>query len=301
MVSQKLQKIKWGIPATWINSFPLYFGKHAGFFSERGIDLEIKLIHGGPELSSAIKAKEILIGNMGSLPFSTAFAGGLPAKIIGSSITQQLDIYLVARPEIKTIAELRGKKIGVLSLGSCDDFFNRFILEKEGIDPTTDVEVIPLTTSYGDPACISSGKVDATYYVEPQVTPGEQEGVFRVLTRVGDYYPQYQWGIIFAHEEYIAKNRKMIRSLLEAYRKSSRYIVDNPDKCIDFGCELYDLSRDIFSKVLERSLGTWELENRIDQKGLDNVLSIQQEMGVIGKDIKQVDMVSDFVCGDNTP
>jgi hypothetical protein len=45
------QKVIWGTPSFWMNVFPLYFGRYKGFFAEKGIDLEIKYFHGGPENS----------------------------------------------------------------------------------------------------------------------------------------------------------------------------------------------------------------------------------------------------------
>ena len=84
-------------------------------------------------------------------PFSAAFDNGLRAKIIGSSIIRTLDIFLVSQPKIKRMDDLRGKKIGVLSLGSCDNYFIDYMLKKESIDPANEVEILPMGSSYGHP------------------------------------------------------------------------------------------------------------------------------------------------------
>jgi len=165
-------RVLWGAPSFWINVFPLYFGRNKGFFQDEGIDLKVKYFHGGPQVAGAISRGEVRIGNMGLPPFSAAFDNGLRAKIIGSSIIRKLDIFLVSQPEIKKMDDLRGKKIGVLSLGSCDNYFIDYMLKKESIDPAKEVEILPMGSSYGDLKRFASKKIDATFLVEPNVTLG---------------------------------------------------------------------------------------------------------------------------------
>jgi NitT/TauT family transport system substrate-binding protein len=285
------RKVIWGIPALWINAFPLYLGIQRGFFEKKGIDLEVRLVPGGPELAKEVQEGDIRIGTMGIPPFSKAFSDGLPAKVIGSSVTQQLDIYLVAQPEIHSITDLKGKRIGVLSFGSCDDYFNRYILQKESIDPEKDLTFVSLESAYGKLECITSKTIDASCYVEPTVSQGETMGLLRVLTRVGDYYPNYQWGIIFASQEFIEEDPDVIHDILVAYIESSGYIKRFPDDCISYGSALFGMEEDIFKKAITRSIPTWETEARIDSQGIENALSIQKDLGAISPHIKSIDMV----------
>ncbi|MBW2122168.1 MAG: ABC transporter substrate-binding protein [Deltaproteobacteria bacterium] len=285
------QRVVWGAPSFWINLFPLYVGRSRGLFAERGIDLEIRYFHGGPELASAVRQGRVQIGNMGAPSFIKAFYDGLPAKIVGSAVTQKLDHYLVALPEIETLAGLRGKRIGILSPGSCDSYFIRRILEKESIDPEKEVLLTPLGSSYGDLDYLASKRVDAAFFVEPRVTLGENRKILRILTRVGDHFPRYQWGIIFAREGLIGESPLLVKNLLEGYRKASRFIKENPEECISPGARLFKMGRDLFCKALERSLPNWETETRIDQTGLENAVQIQKQMRAVGDDLKKEDMV----------
>jgi len=108
-------QVIWGVPSFWLERFPLYYGRKMGFFQKRGISLKIKYFWGGPELARAVSRGAIELGEMGLPAFCAAFARGSPARIIGSSTIQQLDHYLVSRPEIKNMVDLKGKKIGILS------------------------------------------------------------------------------------------------------------------------------------------------------------------------------------------
>ena len=205
MPPTNLEKVIWGAPSFWIERFPLYCGRHFGFFRDQGIELEIWYSYGGPELTQAVARGDIHIGDMGLPPFITAYAKGLPARIIGSSPIQQLDHYLVGVPPINNMADLSGKRIGILSHGSCDDYFLNRLLRSRGVDPDTAVERVPLGTLYGDPKVLADGKVDAAFMVEPGVAAGESSGLFKVIGRVGDYFPRYQWGVILASNQWLAE------------------------------------------------------------------------------------------------
>jgi NitT/TauT family transport system substrate-binding protein len=275
----------WGAPSFWINLFPLYWGRTNGFFEEKGIDLKVKLLYGGPELLEAFRKGVVRIGNMGLPPFLKAFSEGLPARIIGSAAVRKLDTFLVARPDVKEITDLKGGKVGVLSVGSCDSYFLRRILQSNGMNPELDAEVVPLRRAYGMGREIFSQGIDATLMVEPFVTLGESQGVLKVLARVADYFPEYQWGILFAHEDLIQGNRARVEGILDAYKRSSKSIKDEPERTIGYGAKLFQMKKEMFRKALERSLPNWEEGGRIDRDGLNNAIRIQEEIGALSRRI----------------
>jgi len=286
-----VERVTWGAPSLWINLFPVYWGRVSGFFKENGIDLKVKYLHGGPELAEAVRKGSIRIGNMGVPPFLKAFSEGLPAKIIGSTAIQRLDSYLVSQREIERIADLRGKRVGVLSVGSCDSYFLRRIMEKDGMSSDVDTKVVPLKESYGKLSEILSGRVDATFMVEPHVTLGESQGMLKVLAHVADYFPKYQWGILFAREDLLTENRGMVNRVLDAYRRSAKSIKEGPEETTAYGSRLFRMKKAVFRKALDRSLPNWEGEGKLDREGLRNAIRIQREMGAIPRDIDVEELV----------
>jgi NitT/TauT family transport system substrate-binding protein len=282
--------ILWGAPSFWINVLPVYYGEYKGFFQENGVKIDVKYFHGGPELAKAVKNGEAQIGNIGFPPFLKAFEDGLPAKIIGSSSIQRLDTFLVSTPEIQKMADLKGKRIGVLSVGSCDSYFIRYMFERESLR-LGDVELIALQDSYGNLDVIRTKKVDATFLVEPMVTIGENSRVVHVLARVGDYFPRYQWCVLFGGEDMLRKNRDLVKRVLQAYRQSCKSIRDNPEECLEFGSNLFNMSTDLFKKALARTLENWEAGAALDIEGLENALQIQKDMGAARNETKKEDFL----------
>ena len=286
-----MQKVVWGAPSFWIERFPLYWGIDQGFFAKQGIDLEIWYSYGGPELARAVNAGSIHIGEMGLPPFVTAYRQGMAARIIGSSVIQQLDHYLAARPDIVSVDDLAGCRIGILSAGSCDDYFIRKMLPAHDIDPDGDVELRPLGEDYGKLDLFVDGRVDAAFVVEPQLARGEHEGLLRVIDRVADYYPRYQWGIILASEAWLQHQGDLIGRLMHAFRQACRSIKDRPGQTTDLGSRVFGVTPEVFERALQRDLPRWETDARLDMAGLQSAMEVQETMGLPTADLALDEMV----------
>jgi len=286
-----LQEVVWGAPSFWIERFPLYWGIDQGFFAGQGIDLRIWYAYGGPELARAMGSGRIHIGEMGLPPFLAAYRQGLRAKIVGSSVIQQLDHYLAARPGITSTAHLAGSRIGILSAGSCDDFFIRKMLTTHDIDPGTDVTLIPLGRNYGNPGVFVDGRVDAAFVVEPQLTRGEHEGVLRIIDRVAEYYPRYQWGIILADERWLRHQADLAARLMHAFRQACRSIKERPTDTITLGSRVFGVSCEVFEIALQRDLPRWQTDARLDMTGLQTALSVQEAMGLLTTGLRVDEMI----------
>ncbi|MCP4622962.1 MAG: ABC transporter substrate-binding protein [bacterium] len=286
-----MQKVVWGAPSFWIERFPLYWGIEQGFFAKQSIDLEIWYSYGGPELARAVNAGSIHIGEMGLPPFVTAYREGLAARIIGSSVIQQLDHYLAARLDIDSVDGLAGGRIGILSAGSCDDYFIRKILTTHDIDPERDVELMPLGEDYGKLDLFIDGRVDAAFVVEPQLARGEEDGLVRVIDRVADYYPRYQWGIILASNAWLQHQGDLLARLMHAFRQACRSIKDRPGQTIDLGSRVFGVAPGVFEHALQRDLSRWEIDARLDMAGLQSALKVQEAMGLLPADISLDEMV----------
>ncbi len=286
-----MQKVVWGAPSFWIERFPLYWGIDQGYFAKQGIDLEIWYSYGGPELARAVNAGTIHIGEMGLPPFVTAYRQGMAARIIGSSVIQQLDHYLAARPDIDSVELLAGGRIGILSAGSCDEYFIRKILSAHDIDPDGDVELVPLGKDYGKLDLFVDNRVDAAFLVEPQLARGEADGLVRVIDRVADYYPRYQWGIILASDSWLQDQADLLARLMHGFRRACRSIKDRPGQTTGLGSRVFGVTPEVFEHALQRDLPRWETDARLDMAGLQSALKVQQTMGLLTEELLLTEMV----------
>src|SRR5487761_839849 len=129
-------EVEYGVPTNRCG-LQLRLGAEKGIFHDEGIDLKLRIVFGGPEIAAEFDAGRLLIGELGTPPGLTALANGARFKIVGSGVRRGAVQYFVAHPRFADWHDLVGSTLGVLSRGSCSDWYMREILKHHAIDPQT--------------------------------------------------------------------------------------------------------------------------------------------------------------------
>ncbi len=116
---------------------PLWVAQDYGFFSKNGIAANTIFIRQAPVLVAALTAGDVQVGYTGGTAALAAVVGGAELKMIGS-LTNRLGYDLVAAPNIKSAADLRGKRFGVQSIAGTVWMGGMLGLEHLGLDPRRD-------------------------------------------------------------------------------------------------------------------------------------------------------------------
>jgi ABC-type nitrate/sulfonate/bicarbonate transport system substrate-binding protein len=127
-------KMSIGYAAMNARVIPLWAAKEEGFFAKNDIDAEPIFIRGAPTLNAALVSGDIQVGYTGGTAVMGAAVGGADLKIL-AVLTNKVTYDLVARPGIKTPEDLRGKRIGVTSIGGTNWMGTILGLERLGVDP----------------------------------------------------------------------------------------------------------------------------------------------------------------------
>jgi hypothetical protein len=208
--------------------------------------VEVEVCNGGPELIQQFLEGKIHIGELGIFPFinhARTVGEDLNMKLIGSSFIAELEHYLVSgNPDIRSIEDLKGKRVGVLSHGSCDSYLLEYILKHESPFQMLDVEVVPLQKAYGKSDVLiptsqrtdakkSLPYVDACFLVDPGLAKAMNENSnVTVLTRAGDLFSNFQWNALIASNEFlkerVAGNMSKAHIMMEVYQKSVQLMHD---------------------------------------------------------------------------
>jgi NitT/TauT family transport system substrate-binding protein len=130
-------KIIIGFAAINARVIPLWAAKEEGFFAKNGVDAELIFIRGAPTLNAALLSGDIQAGYTGGTAVMGAAVGGADLKIL-AVLTNEVTYDLVARPGIKSPEDLRGKQVGVTSIGGTNWMGTILGLEKLGLDPNRD-------------------------------------------------------------------------------------------------------------------------------------------------------------------
>jgi NitT/TauT family transport system substrate-binding protein len=154
------------------------------FFKDEGLDVEVIRMNTPNTLSA------MLTGDVGyTLLFGSvvrAALRGLPIRAV-ASLLDSPTYAMIARPEYKTLKELRGKTVGIANFGGTDEVLSKMILKAQGIDVDRELKFIALGTDRARLAALKEGLVDVAIISPPGDTLGRQMG-FNVLTRAYDNF-----------------------------------------------------------------------------------------------------------------
>lgn len=271
----------------------LRLGVARGFFKSEGIDLDIQVVFGGPEIAAGYDSGAVKMGEMGSPPAITAIGKGARFKIVGSNVRRSVLMYFVAAPEIKGWDDLKGKTAAALTIGSCSYWYMRMLVQSHGLNPDKDVNVIGLGPRYARVLeLFESGELQGAIITEPNVSIGEERGIFRIMQILRDeqYCPDMQWGLMIANQGVIDKEPELVRAVLRAARRSNRYCADHPDEWIAFGADHFGIDRDTMKRSIDRELSGLHYDCEVDMVGLQQAIELQERLGSIKGPMKAADI-----------
>lgn len=128
---------------------------------------------------------------------------------------------------IKTIQDLKGKKISVVSLGSDYDIYLRMYLKKHGLDPLKDVKIVEIQQPFSVTA-LRSKTVDMVPLTTPQYFMEKEKGGIRSLFNNNDVIPAIQVFVVFARKAFLKTGEEALKAFLNDYAKAAKYSADNP-------------------------------------------------------------------------
>jgi ABC-type nitrate/sulfonate/bicarbonate transport system substrate-binding protein len=287
------ESISYGVPTDRCG-LQLRLGIEKGFFREQGIDLSLRVVFGGPEIAAELDAGRLRIGELGTPPGLTALARGARFKVVGSGVRRGAVLYFVARPQLSAWPDLKGARLGVLSRGSCSDWYMRQLLRHHGVDPEKDVTIAGLGPRYPDVLrMLAHGDLDGAIISEPHVTIGEEAGDFNVwlgLNRCG-IAPPMQWTIVVANDDALAREPDLIGAVLRGCRRSYRYAADNRDEWADFGARYFHIPRDTMMKSIEREFPDLHFDCEIDMDGMAAAIALQRKLGSVTGSLALTDIL----------
>ncbi|HEX2933678.1 MAG TPA: ABC transporter substrate-binding protein, partial [Candidatus Binatia bacterium] len=205
----------------------LWVAQEKGFFAKNGLDVQSVFIPGSPTLIASINTGDVHMAYTGGTATLGAAVGGLDMKII-AAFANFIQNDLVVRPEIKTAADMKGKRIGVTSIGGTGWMSTMLALEQIGLVPERDKISL---AAFGDQRVISQALETGT------LQGGALAGVFsRRLKRLGynflaevEKIPLVGTSVV-VKAEYLSSHAAMVRSALRALIEGHGYVLNPANK-----------------------------------------------------------------------
>lgn len=203
----------------------LLIAKHVGFYKQEGLDVEV-LAARGTLCTTALIAGSVQFTSSPST-FDTVVAGDISGKVIYVSAKFLLH-KLVVDPDIKTFADLKGKRIAISSFGSLTDQLTREILEDNGVKPMKDVLLLQTGSPGVRYAALKSHRVHGALLSSQHTITALQEG-FRDL----EYEPPpYVSQPLITTDEMLKNHKQVVRALLRGTIKGHLFFEQKPEQTV---------------------------------------------------------------------
>jgi ABC-type nitrate/sulfonate/bicarbonate transport system substrate-binding protein len=205
----------------------LWVAQEKGFFAKNNIDVQTVFIPGSPTLVASLNTGDVQFGYTGGTATLGAAVGGLDVKIV-AAFSNYVQTDLVVRPEIKTPADLKGKRIGVTSIGGTGWMSAMLALEQVGLNPERDKILL---AGFGDQRVITQALETGT------IQGASLAGVFSQRLKRGGYnfvgevekIPLVGTSVV-VKADYLMSHAAIVRNVLRGLLEGHGFVLNPANK-----------------------------------------------------------------------
>jgi NitT/TauT family transport system substrate-binding protein len=265
---------------------PTVLAKELGEYDKAGLDVELINFKGGSQALQAVigGSADIVSGYYDHCVNLAAKGQSLVAFVVYDRFP---GMVLAASPEsgkdIKSIKDLAGKTVGVSAPGSSTDFFLKYLLAKNGLDPAS-ASTIGIGLDATAVAAMEHGKVNAAVMLDPAATLLQSK--FKDLKTLSDTRTQkdtlevfggeYPGGALYTRADWIAKNEATVQKLTNAILGTLKWIHAHSAEEImaKMPEDLVGPDKALYVAALKNMIPMYSTTGKMDPKGAEAVLAV---------------------------
>jgi NitT/TauT family transport system substrate-binding protein len=218
------EKVVFSIPSRSIAAVDLYIAKERGFFREEGLDVDIVQIRGNVAIAAALSGQVQATNGIGTV-IRALERSDVPLKILTVSLKRNL-FWLVARPGITSISQLKGKILGTTTFGGSQHTAATRLIRKGGVDSDKDLTVVVGGDVPAQLQSLISGAIDVAALSPPTVILARDKFHMNILGSAMEDVANLQNGTAVT-EKLLRDNRVLLKRILRARAKANRYFWEN--------------------------------------------------------------------------
>ena len=223
--SQGRTKLNVIYPAISGINAPLWYATEQNIFPKYGLDVELIYIPTALQVTRVVLTGDSPIAFSGGAPVVNAVLSGGDLVFIGS-VANVPAFYMMALPEIKSVADLKGKTVGVTRFGSSTDFALRYLVQKNGFNPERDLNILQLGGMPELAAALSKRLIVAAPLSAPTHIRARAAGAQPLLdmAKAGVYFPHTA---VISSRAYLKTNRNTALNFFRGYSEGlQRFVQD---------------------------------------------------------------------------
>ena len=251
----QLKKVRLSATSVAVTELQFRIALLKGFYRDEGLDVEIILIRGAVGMQALLGGSVDYTSAAGSI--IAGATRGVPVRLV-LVVNSRPQFDLVGQPDIKAVAQLKGKVVGISSRGGAVDILTQTILAQHGVTANKDATLIVIGSPEELVTALRTGRIAACLLTQPRQLILYRDG-FTKLAYSGDYLSSYPTGGVGTTEEKIKNHPAEVLGFVRASLKGQQYFAQHRNESID-----------IISKYLgikDRSLATEVYDLQLSRLG----------------------------------
>jgi len=216
------QKLMAGYSGVTAIQAPVWFMKDAGFFKQEGLDADLIYIASSSTMAQAMLAGDVALSTTNSQAIVDTGLQGGDLVAVGAFVNF-VALYVIAAPEIKSVADLRGKPVGVSRFGATTDFAIQMFLKKYGLEPIRDVPILQIGGLPELAAALSKKSIYAAAMSYPMGLVAQQAGMKMLANLAKEEIPFVHQGLTITGK-FLRERRAQAKAFVRAYGRAVHFM-----------------------------------------------------------------------------
>ena len=272
----------------------LEIGQDAKIWDQVGLKLDIASFRGDAQVQQGMTAGSLDFG-LGSGPAMGYHAKGVPALAVAVMYGAPSDMAMVVGPNVKSIADLKGKKVGVTTAGSLTDWLVHETARRQGWGPDGIVSA-PMGAMETRVAAMQAGEIAGTVQDIGIGFQLEEAGKGKVLTTFGPSAPKFITHAIFARDELVASKPDTVKKFLVGWFRTVAYAKSHRKEAIASSQRVLKETDGVMGKLYDTCMPGMSTNGAFDPAAVEVVRHSLKDLGIMDTEPPAKDMyTSKFV------
>ncbi|HLH21409.1 MAG TPA: ABC transporter substrate-binding protein [Chloroflexota bacterium] len=220
-------KVRIGYVTMAPNTLPMWMAADYGVFAKYGLDVELTYIEGASRIAGALVAGDI---DLASGPAEVAMGPGVQGAdtVMIASWADKMGFALMGQPEIRSLADIRGKRLGVTRRGSNSEVWASAVLAPQGLEADRDYTVLAVGGLFEQIAALQARSIDVGVVGIPANLKGRELGFHEVIPLEQSVIDFADVGLVTTRR-YLREQPDTVDRLLRASAETVAMIFDQPE------------------------------------------------------------------------
>ena len=281
-------KVRLSISAVDISFLTAGLASKRGFFRDEGLDVEIIRMNANVSITAL---------STGDIDYTMIFASvvrgalrGMPMKVVSSYMDSSTHL-LIARPEYKSLKDLKGKTLAVSTFGATSDVAARMMFKQGGVDPERELKIIPLGAERSRYTALREGIVDVAVLSPPADSEATRLG-FNVLSRFFEHFKLPFTGL-GVNTKKLKEKPDEVKRMIKATLRANRFVRQNREGTIQTLMDWVHVDRESAAATYDSTWRIFSEDGNIAESGLRSVIDQGRQAMKIDRPVA-IEEVADF-------